>query len=320
MKHVIYPEKTGTITATSEDANYPATNLANDIRMKVWKAIDTVQTATLRVPISANAEVIALDNTNAETAICTITLDSAEQGLNAAPAVDEAGTLVGIPLTGHGYSAADVILLNGTTNYDGVYTLGSQAAGGVNEIIIDTGVAFVAETFAATDTACVVVETTTHTLETATRTFDSFWEEYTEQAAAHTATIKLTAGSGETVEAGIVRAGELYTIGNPKYGVNEVPVGYHIEKQYKSGAWYTKKREIVRSFAYTALLARSTKFRDLMDLYNYYGPDPFMMLLSDAPDIEPKHYTVFGKFNGEPSANHDYPDHSLINISVLEVV
>jgi len=244
MKHVIYPEKTGTPTATSEDANYPATNLTNNIRAKVWKAINGVQAATLTVNISADASVIALDNTNAETAVVKI------------------------------YDAAD--------------------AGGSK------------------------IQETTHTLETASRTFDNFWEEYTEQAAAHSATILLTAAAGETVEAGIVRAGGLYTVGPPKYGISETHVGYHIEKQYKSGAWYAKKREIVRSFAYTTLLARSTKYRDLMDLYDYYGPDPFMMLITD--ELEDKHYTVFGKFNGEPSASHDYPDYSLVNISILEVV
>ena len=319
MKHVIYPEKQGTPTATSENADYPVTNLTNDIRKKKWKAISDVQSATIRQPISANASVIALDNTNAETAICTITLDSAEQNLDNAPAVDKAGTLVGIPLTGHGFVEGNLILLNGTTNYDNVYTLGSQALGGVDEIIIDTGVAFVAENFAGTETACIVVETTTHTLETASRTFDSFWDEYTEQTGAHTATIKLTAGSGETVEAGICRAGELATIKDPEFGISEGRVNYHIQKQYRNGSFYTKKRDTVRSFGYSITVDRDSYFYDLMELYDYWGPDPFMMLLTDNV-TEIKHWIVFGKFGSDPSGTHSYPSDSVLNINILEVV
>ena len=318
MKHAIYPERQGTPTATSEDGNYPATNLTdNGIRKKVWKAAANDQVATLRVPISANASVIALDNTNAETAICTITLDSAEQNLDNAAAVDKGGGLVGIPLTGHGYSEGQVILLNGTGNYDGVHTLPSQAAGGANEIIITA--TYAAETFAGTETACIVIETVTHTLETAARTYDSFWEEYTEQTAAHTATIKLTAGTGETVEAGIVRAGELYTVKNPMYGATEAIVNYHIVKQYRSGASYTKKREAVRSFSYTITVERETEFYDLMDLYDYYGLDPFMMLITDNTDTD-YYWIVFGRFDADPSGGHAYPVYSTLNISILEVV
>lgn len=317
MRYAIYPEKQGTPTTTSADANYPVANLVNDIRKKVWKAASGVQTATLRVPISANASVISLHKTNAETAICTITLDSAEKTLNNAAAVDKGGGLVGIPLTGHGYSEGNIILFNDTINYDGVKTLPSQALGGADEIIITA--TYVAETFTGTETACVVVEGTTHTLETATRTYDRFWQEYTEQTAAHTATIKLTAGSGETVEAGIVRAGELYTIKDPKYGINETFVDHSIRKTLRNGAWYTKKLEIVRAFSYSIDVERSTKFRDLMDLYNYYGPDPFAMLITDNVGND-NMWCVFGSFDGQPSGSHDYPSDSVVGISILEAV
>lgn len=241
MKHAIYPEKTGTATATSEDPNYPASNLTgNDIRKKLWKAVDGVNAATLTIPISAGSAVIALDNTNAETADVTIK-----------------------------------------------------------------------------DAGSVTIKNTLHTLETAPRTYDNFWEEYTEEAGTATATIILTAAAGETVQAGIVRAGELYTIGNPLKEGHEAPVGYHIEKQYKSGAWYSKKGEIVRSFSYRMVLDRDAELRDLMELYDYYGPNPFMMLIYD--DLVDKHYTVFGKFQHEPAATHNLPDYSMVDVSILEV-
>ena len=244
MKHAIYPEKTGTLTSTSEDADYLVTNLSNNIRKKLWKALAGDHVATLTVNISADASVIALDNTNAETAVVKI------------------------------------------------YPL--ENAGGVK------------------------VQETTHTLEMAGRTFDNFWEEYPTQAVAHSATILLTAAEGETVQAGILRAGELYTMENPLSGVSETPVNYHINKQYKSGSFYTKKRDTVRSFSYSMIVDRDTDFYDLMELYDYYGPDPFMMLITD--NATDKHWTVFGKFMSDPSGGHDYLSYSIANVSILEVV
>ena len=318
MKHVIYPEKTGTPTVDSEDANYPIANLTNNnYRKKVWKAASGVQTATIRLPISANAQVISLHKTNAETAICTITLDSAEKIMDASPAVDAGGGTVKLQIPIHGMSEGQVILINGMTNYDGVSTLPSQALGDANNLIITA--TFVAETPAVTDTACVVVETTTHTLETATRTYDRFWQEYTEQVAAHTATIKLTAATGETVEAGIVRAGGLETFNNPQYGAGETFVDFSVKEALRNGALYTKKLEIVRSFSYSMDLARESKFRDLMDLYAYYGPNPFAMLIDDAVSDD-NMWCVFGAFNSVPSGSHGYPSDSVASVSILEAV
>ena len=317
MKHVIFPEKQGTPTTTSADANYPVTNLtANNYRKKVWKAASGVQVATLRIPISANAEIISLHNTNAETAICTITLDSAEQTLNNAAAVDKGGGLVGIPLTGHGYSEGEILLLNGSTNYDGVYTLPSQSSGDANEIIITA--VYQAETFAGTEIVCIVVESTTHTLETATRTYDRFWQEYTEQVAAHTATIKMTAASGETIEAGIVRAGGMQTYRSPEYGISQSPRDSSIKKQLRNHAIYTKKLEIVRAYSYSMDLVRNTEFNDLIDLYNYYGPDSFCMLITDA--IDDNYWCLFGSFDSEPQGSHNYISNSIVSVVILEAV
>ena len=317
MKHVIFPEKQNTPTVTSEDGNYPIANLINNpYRKKVWKAA-AVQSATIRVPIAANAEAISLHNTNAETAICTITLNSFEQSLNAAAATNDGGGLVGIPLTSHGYSEGDIVLLNGTTNYDGVHTLPSQSTGTANAFVITA--TYSAETFTGTETVCVVVESVTHNLKTTDRTYDRFWQEYTKQTEAHIATIKLTAGSGEIVEAGILRAGDMLTLSNPQYDAVQSPKDFSIKKDLRNGAIYTKKREIVRSFSYSMDLRRETKFRDLMDLYNYYGPNPFAMLIDDEASDD-NMWCLFGAFTSEPKGSHKYPIDSIANVAILEAV
>ena len=74
---------------------------------------------------------------------------STAKSLNAAAATDEGGGLVGIPLTGHGYSPGDLVFISGTDSYDGLHT--AQAGGAADKFLIQA--TFVAETFAVTDTA-----------------------------------------------------------------------------------------------------------------------------------------------------------------------
>lgn len=62
----------------------------------------------------------------------------------AVAAVDAGGGTVGLPITAHGYYQGEAVTVAGTTNYNGTYTLGSQAAGGVDLLIIPS--AYVAET------------------------------------------------------------------------------------------------------------------------------------------------------------------------------
>lgn len=316
MKHVLYPEATVTVTADSEDGSYPATNLTdNDYRKKVWKAAAGVQTATLRCAISGTSEAIALHGTNAETAICSITLDSAEKALVAAAAADAGGGLVSIPCTGHSLSQNDVVLINGTTNYDGVHTLPSQAAGDADHIIITA--AFVAETFAITDTVCEVIESTTHTLTGTAFDLDRFWQEYTEQTAAHTATIKLTAASGETVEAGIVRAGDMLTFANPQYGVSDSLVTFSIKKPLRNGALYTKSGEVLRNVSYSMILTHALA-EDILALFKATDPDPMAILIGDG--VDDNYWCIFAAFDAQPSRSYEYYQHSTISISLLEAV
>jgi hypothetical protein len=74
---------------------------------------------------------------------------SAEQNISNAAAVDEGGGLVGIPCPSHGYKEGDSVSISGSTNYDGTYTLPTQAAGTGDEFIITA--TYNAETFAGTE-------------------------------------------------------------------------------------------------------------------------------------------------------------------------
>ena len=237
MKKAIYPERQGTITADSENSAYPATNLSNNYRKKVWQAVNAVQTATLTVPISANSSAIALYNTNATSGTITIA---------------DGGTPV----------------------------LGATA------ITIDQG---------------------------------RYWQEYTRYTSSCVATIELTT-TETTLECGIVRAGDVVSMKDPKRGISETLKDYSIKKSLRNGAYYTKKLEMVRMLSWSCLMARETEFRSLMSLYEYYGPDPFAMLITDNISSSDDIWTIFGCFNGIPSATHTDETYSDVSISIEETV
>ena len=67
--------------------------------------------------------------------------------LDAAAAVNKGGGEVGLPITGHGFQAGQVVTIAGTVNYNGAFIINSATA---NEIVITA--TYVAETFAGTET------------------------------------------------------------------------------------------------------------------------------------------------------------------------
>ena len=67
--------------------------------------------------------------------------------LDAAAAVNKGGGEVGLPITGHGFQAGQVVVIVGTTNYDSAFLINSATA---DEIVITA--TYVAENFAGTET------------------------------------------------------------------------------------------------------------------------------------------------------------------------
>jgi hypothetical protein len=233
MKYAIYPEHQGTIIASSENPEYPAANLLTPYRKQVWKAVDSVQSATLTVPISSGA-VIAVFGTNAVSGSIAI-----EDDVSHAEILNTAWTIE------HG----------------------------------------------------------------------RYWQEYTDWGTAHTAEITLTT-TEETLEAGIVRAGELYTLKAPQYGISENLKDFSIKRELASGAYYTKKLDFVRSVSYQCPM-NDAQYHDLVDLYEFYGPDPFAMLLTDGA-ADTQQFAIFGNFEAAPSMTRNYINHLSVAIDITE--
>jgi len=313
-------------TATSADAEFPVTNLFDNHPRNVWKA-DATNEATLRIKIDLDSNAIALFATNADDVICTITADADEQDLDNAAAVNVGGGIVGIPCTGHGYSEDDVVLLNGTTNYDGVYTV--LADGGDDQINITA--TYAAETFDGDETVAEVVDTETFDLQVIDDyvhffnddpvIYRNFWMDYTYQMYACTATIELTAPTDETIKAGVVKAGPAVVFSNPKYGIQEGRKDYSIKKQLRNGAWYTSKKEIVRTFSGQLMIAREDAYYAFCEVYDLKGPEPFAALIAEEADsTRDKRWVAYVMFDGEFSSQHSTPEYTLVNWSWLEVV
>ena len=322
---IINPERenqTGS-TASSSNANFPLANLFDKHPRNVWKA-NVANEATLRVKIDAGNNAIALFNTNADDVICTITRDSLEQNLDNAAAVDKSGGKVGIPCTGHGYSTDDQVFLNGTTNYDGVETVDSSSS--ANEIVIVA--TYAAETFAGTETVCIIQATETFDLrliDNYSRFFADdpliyrrFWMDYAYLNYAATATIKLTPESGETVYGGTLKAGQIYEFNNPSYQLREGRKDYSIRKELNNGAFYTRKRNIVRTFSGKLLVTRDVEFYQFIDIYDQFGPDPAAFLICD--DIDDLEWSVYAVMETPLTGDHSYPTNSVIRFQLLEVV
>lgn len=168
------------------------------------------------------------------------------------------------------------------------------------------------------DNGGATVETETHTLNGTYYTDTAFFQTYTRQTTSHSAEITLTAAAGTTVEAGIVKAGDLVTLANPQYGINQAWKDFSIKKELRNGALYVKKLEIVKTYSYSIIVARDTTMLYLETLYEYYGPEAFAMLI--ASGIDNNHWAVFGSFDGEPSIGHDDYSHSRASIRILEAV
>jgi hypothetical protein len=86
--------------------------------------------------------------------------DTALQTLtNTGVAVDRGGGLVGLPMTTHPFSGGDVVIIEGTTNYDGTFTLDASTT--ANELrFADT---YAAETFGGTETVVQIITPITTT-------------------------------------------------------------------------------------------------------------------------------------------------------------
>lgn len=144
------------------------------------------------------------------------------------------------------------------------------------------------------------------------------WADYGERNYSHTIELTLKAAVGAVVEAGKVVVGTKKVFVTPKLRMPEGLKSYSIVRELNIGAIYVKKRDIVRKFNINIRLQRDRKFYEFMhEIFLVNGEDPLAFVLTDLSNFE---WTVYAQALIMPSGSHDYPEHSVISASIVEVV
>ena len=254
---VIYPDNITTVSASSENPNFPIANVSNDHIKKVWKA-DSNE-AVVHVGVSSGSA-LALYGTNA-TSITAKTRTGGQGGAWAATAQWDAAA--------------------------------AWAAGSLTEEVI--------------------------LFDTLSTGQAALWCDYTDPGSALALEITISSAAGTTLEAGVIRAGTVRDFKDSKYGIKEGFIDFSIKEELANGAWYYKKRDIVRTFSLTLLEDRASDFYTFMhNVALLRGQQPLAWRLSE--NVTDWQWIVYAAFDGLPMGDHAYVSDSLIQIKLKEVV
>ena len=147
----------------------------------------------------------------------------------------------------------------------------------------------------------------------------ALWLDYNEITTTHFVTIDLTMAAGSIIEVGVAKAGDVYSFPEPTYGITEGLRDYSIVKELSNGAWYVKKRDIVRTFSLKLIMDRDTEFYDFMHkIYLLRGSSPLAWRISAG--LGNFQWIVYARAEDMPQGAHDYPDDSVITINLIEVI
>jgi hypothetical protein len=206
-----------------------------------------------------------------------------------------------------------------------------RAAAGVNEATLTLSVASGAKYLGLfgtnAESAVVVVKNGAGAIQSTDNialtqagrtTFNRFWLEYTQLEEAHSILITLTAAAGVAVYAGVARAGAGVVLDNPDEGLQEGRQDYSIVHELSSGAIYTRKRMIVRTFAGKVLTERESELYLLSDIYDYFGPHPLALLVAEG--FDDRQWSCFGRFEKPPPSAHETGELSTASFSIVEAV
>jgi hypothetical protein len=249
---VIYPEKQSSVSAATQDSNFPGSNMLDNYPKKVWKATGYNSAVTIITKPGANA--IGFAGTNAVSIALTVKNSGGTGVIESKVSYD----------------------LKGIDNY--------------YKLITDTYISF-----------------------------PSFWIDYTYRETTHYLVVEFESiGSSVSVHNGVIRAGIARTFYEPDYSLQEGMNDYSIIKELNNGAYYIRKRDIVKTFTGTVELYRDGDFYVFMrDIILQNGPNPLMWRITD---YDSNNWTVFGRVDKMPTGAHKLKDYSEINFSIVEVL
>lgn len=147
----------------------------------------------------------------------------------------------------------------------------------------------------------------------------ALWIDYDEIPFPHGILITLIMAPGGIIEVGVAKAGNVKLFQDPLMGIEEGLHDYSIKRELSNGAWYIKKRDIVRTFSFELIEDCDSAFYTFMhEIFLLRGSSPLAWRLSTyLTDFQ---WIVYARAEDMPKGGHDYPDYSVITISLIEVV
>lgn len=147
----------------------------------------------------------------------------------------------------------------------------------------------------------------------------SFWADWSEITTPHTITLTLNNNAFNTLDAGVLVAGDVTALENPVYGITEEMIDYSIIKEMTNGAIYYRKRDVVRSFSFDVWATREPDFWDfLLYIVKNVGPMPLAWNLMD--NNSQFEWVVYAMLSSPPTGNHNHITQSVLSINLKEVV
>ena len=162
-----------------------------------------------------------------------------------------------------------------------------------------------------------VIDTYLELISDAGRKHTSLWIEYTYQTLQHTIEIDFLAQIPDMAQAGVVWAGLLREFPEPRGDLNEGRRDYSIVRELNNGAFYVRKRDVVRLFSGEVKVSRNDDFYQFMSIFEANGPAPLPWKIIGA--LPEREWNVFGRLEVEPDGSHG-SHKSNINFSIIEVV
>ncbi len=144
------------------------------------------------------------------------------------------------------------------------------------------------------------------------------WIEWERIATVHQVLVELTAPYGDIIEAGVLKAGDVFETLDPLYGMQQGEIDYSVELEMSNGSLFYRKRDVVRTYSFNLIEERDTTIKEfLRDVSRAKGPAPMMWLLTDLADSQ---WIVYAKFASRPAVTHDNVMHSGLTVNLKEVV
>ncbi len=143
---------------------------------------------------------------------------------------------------------------------------------------------------------------------------------YPYQIDEHTIKLRFSTGNEAVhVQVGIIQAGRLtYTGRDSSMGLAEGLKEYSIERELSNGAFYYKKRDIVRTFTGNIYLQREPDFYAFMhSIFRQKGKTPLFWMVTD---LESMNWFVYARAKQLPSGIHSDFANSTINFDLIEVL